>query len=198
MYENSTKGLTSPLLTIEKDAVALIIAMSKCRQSLNVSQIVELISSLIKNTWVERNLISWKRLHCVSSLGTVGKGYWWGFMKRNHQYIVSKTGHNYELDRSLWTKYANFRKMYGKVEEARIESNVAVRLPSPQRQDRDGNPYEEDDTQRFGCNVTSNITRPYVIFVADEVGANISQKEDGAIGGEKKLCARGCVSYHAS
>ena len=55
-------------------------------------------------------------------------------MKRNHQYIVSKTGHNYELDRSLWTKYANFRKMYGKVEEARIESNVAVRLPSPQRQ----------------------------------------------------------------
>ena len=95
-------------------------------------------------------------------------------MKRNHQYIVSKTGYNYELDRSLCTKYANFREMYDKVEEAMIESNVAVRLPSPQWQDCDGNPYEEDDTQRFGCNVTSNITRPYLIFVADEVGANIS------------------------
>ena len=54
VYENSTKGLTSPLLTIEKDAVALIIAMSKCRQSLNVSQGVELINSLIKNTRHEK------------------------------------------------------------------------------------------------------------------------------------------------
>ena len=40
----------------------------------------------------------------------------------------------------------------------------------------------------FGCKVTHDVTRPDICFVMDEVGGNISQKGDDAIGGELQLC----------
>jgi hypothetical protein len=47
---NSPKGPTSPLTDTEDDVVALILAMSKCRQSLNVSQGLQLINDIIFKT----------------------------------------------------------------------------------------------------------------------------------------------------
>ena len=78
---NSPKGPTSPLTGIEDDVVALILAMSKCRQSLNVSQGLQLINDIIFKTQHQKKLITFKERHCSSSKGCVGKGYWRGFLR---------------------------------------------------------------------------------------------------------------------
>ena len=45
----------------------------------------------------------------------------------------------------------------------------------------------------FGCKVTHRILRPDMMLCGDEVGADTSQKGDGAIGGEKLLCPAGTI-----
>ena len=57
--------------------------------------------------------------------------------------------------------------------------------------DKEGNECEENKS--FGCKVTHHITRPDMILVMDEVGAGTSQKADGAVGGEKFVCAIGAT-----
>ena len=55
--------------------------------------------------------------------------------------------------------------------------------------DKEGNKCKEK--LAFGCKVTHKITSPDMILVMDEVGADTSQKGDGAVGNEKFVCARG-------
>ena len=129
---NSPKGPTSPLTDIEDDVVALILAMSKCRQSLNVSQGLQLINDIIFKTQHQKKLITFKERHCSSSKGCVGKGYWRGFLRRNSHLLVTKRGHHFELDRSSWTTYANIRDMYDSIEEEMIDCGLAERRGVPE------------------------------------------------------------------
>ena len=76
-----------------------------------------------------------------------------------------------------------------------IDCGLTIKLLNPQLQDRQGR-LCASQSDSFGCRVTANITRPDIIFVADEVGGNIFQREDGPKGGEKLLCQKGCAPYH--
>jgi len=105
--------------------------------------------------------------------------------------IVSSKGQKYELNRSNWTTYQNVSQMYECIEEELITTGVAVRLPEPIWMDADGNHVEEDDL--FGCKVTCDITKPDICVVADEVGRNTSQKDDGNMGGERWLTEPGTI-----
>jgi hypothetical protein len=68
---------------------------------------------------------------------------------------------------------------------------VAVKLPEPIWVNKQQE--EVDEENAWGRKVTHLITRPeYIVFV-DEVGSNVSQEGDGAIGGEKKIVTRGTV-----
>ena len=57
--------------------------------------------------------------------------------------------------------------------------------------DRSGKIVDEEDA--VGCKVTHDLLKPEMCIVMDEVGGNTSQKGDGNIGGELKVCAQGMV-----
>jgi len=79
----------------------------------------------------------------------------------------------------------NFSQMYEVIEEEFIRVGVAVRLPEPVWMDEEGNHVEKGNAD--GCKVNINIIKPEMCIVADDVGGNTSQKDDGKIGGEQWL-----------
>ena len=81
--------------------------------------------------------------------------------------------------------------MYEVIEQEMITAGVAVMLPEPVWMNAKGEHVEEGDA--FGCKVTLDITKPEMCVVADEVGGNTSQKDDGKIEGERWLCSPGTI-----
>ena len=67
-------GLTSPLISIEPQIVAILIQMAQIRQCLNPSEAVQLINSLIKGTQLQQDLIKWKMKYSHGSDGYIGGG----------------------------------------------------------------------------------------------------------------------------
>ena len=112
-------------------------------------------------------------------------------MKRYAHRLQSKRGKKYELERASWSTYLNFVEMYDAIEDQLIKAGVATRLPSPQAMDRSGKAVD-DSKDAFGYKVTCEITHRHMIFVGDEVGANINYTGDGNRGGEKQVVQRGC------
>ena len=77
--------------------------------------------------------------------------------------------------------------MYDQVGEEMIDAKVA-RAIDHTWMDIAGNVVHEKDS--FGCKVNMEITRPDICFTMDEVGGNISQKGDGAMGGVSYFYAK--------
>ena len=144
----------------------------------------------MEDTPVQKDMVDLKSISCSKNDGSVGLSYWRSFMKRNGDKIVSTKGQKYELDRSKWTNYRNFDKMYEQIEEEMIEAKVTSQIYMAWM-DKDGNTVLEADA--FGCKVGLDIKRRDIMLMMDETGGNTSQKGDGFVGGEKLLCERGTV-----
>jgi hypothetical protein len=67
----------------------------------------------------------------AEQLGKVGSNYWYSFLDRNCEKVETKKGRKFELDRSKWTKYQNFKQMYEDVENEMVEAGVAIQLDEP-------------------------------------------------------------------
>ena len=186
-------GQVSPLLEIEPEFVKVMIQMARIGEPLTPTRALLLINDLIAGTKYVNILMEWKRKHTNArseeALGKVGYKYWLNFKKRNADKIVSKKGEKFELDRSIWTTYHNFKQMYDRFSDEMEYAKVAVKLDTPVWMNKDGETVEEKDS--FGCKVTHMILRSDMMLCGDEVGADTSQKGDGAIGGEKFVCATG-------
>ena len=189
----TTGGLYSPLLDMEPAVVNIIIQMARIRVCLRPSDGVRLINSMLNSTGLQSQLVEWKKKysHHENNICTVGQGYWKSFMHRNKHLIVSSKGQKYELNRANWTTYQNFSQMYEVIEQEMITAGVAVALKEPVWMNAEGEVVEEGDA--YGCKVTLDITKPEMCVVADEVGGNTSQKDDGKIGGERWLCSPGTI-----
>ena len=185
------KCATSPLIDLEHTLISIIIQMARIRQCLTPSKGIRLVNSMIDGTADQVSLVQWKDKYSTNSLGTVGRGYWRGFMERNGHLICSKRGAKYELDRASWSTYANFADMYSHIIDEMVDAKLAVKLETPVWKDRAGNVCMEKDA--LGCKVTHDILRPDMCIVGDEVGGNISMKGDGHAGGELYLCAKGTI-----
>ena len=184
-------GIKSPLLALEPTIVSIIIQMARIRQCLTPSRGIRLVNALIDGTQHQKEFTDWKAKHCSDVKGSVGRGYWRGFMKRNGHLICSKRGAKYELDRASWSTYANFLDMYVHVISEMVNAGLAIELDSPVWMDRSGNTV--DETKAFGCKVTHDILYPDMCLVGDEVGGNISMKGDGHAGGKLYLCEKGQI-----
>ena len=202
---HSYKGnfFNSPLIAAEEKFVQMILAMSKMKRSLNVSDGLNLINDLIAGTELQTKLIEWKKFHRiyhtdVADLGIVGNNYWRAFMKRNGHKLKIKSGKKYAVDRANFTSYLNFKDMYDQIEESLVgDSKVAVKLPEPIWMNKDGEEVEcEDDA--FGCKVGIDIKFPQMCITLDEVGCNLTQEKDGAKGGESYLCGVEEVPYQCA
>ncbi len=81
--------------------------------------------------------------------------------------------------------------MYDEIYAAMEIAGVATGLAEPVWVNKDQE--ETSKEEAFGRRITHLLTRPdYVVFV-DEVGSNLSQEGDGAVGGERKIVGRGSV-----
>jgi hypothetical protein len=184
IFSQGIGGHRSPLLPLEPVFVSTIVQMARIRQSLTPSQGLALINGMVEGTREQANLISFKDKYCVCSeedMGKVGRGYWRGFRRRNNHMLVSKRGQKYELDRSMWSTYANFIQMYDQVGEELVNAGVARKLETAVWMDKCGVECAEKDA--YGCKVTIDITEPDWVLVMDEVGGNTNQKGDGNVGG---------------
>jgi hypothetical protein len=190
-------GHCSPLEEIEPSIVQLVLCMSKFRQALTSAQIKDLVNSAIHNTEYQQKLIDYKKMRNIEQeeeqLGKVSMKYVHGFMKRWKHVIGSSRPKRFELDRSQWATYSNFKEMYDALEDAMLECQIAKKLPQPTWMDKEGN-IVQSEAEAFGLPCTIQITDPDLCIVGDEVGANTSQKGDGHVGGKKVVGERGCVS----
>ena len=149
-------GKTSPLAPVEPRIVSTIVQMARIRMAISPSQGIRLINDLIDGTPVQKDLIKMKKsIESSDTSGTVGIGYWRQFMKRNGHLLVSKRGKKFELDRSSWSTYGNFKQMYECVAEEMEDAGVAVRRSTPVWMNRSGEEVQEADA--FGCKVTHDI-----------------------------------------
>ena len=197
------KYILSPLHDLEKDIVSLIICMSKMKRSLRTSDGLRLINDLIKGTDKQKELIEYKierKIYGVnqSAYGSVGKKYWWGFMKRNRHRIRSKSGKKYAVDRSYWSSYLNFNDMYSHIEDVLVyDSKIATKFDEPVWMDKNGI-IVSNEMDGFGMKCTIDINRPDMAIVLDEVGCNLSQEGDSSLGGEKFLAIPGDQAYQSA
>jgi hypothetical protein len=113
----------------------------------------------------------------------IGKNYWYSFLSRNEKMIRSKKGRKFELDRSNWTKYMNFKNMYDDVETEMIDAGIATKHPSPVSCDSEGKLVDKIDG--VGMKVKVKLNCPDMCVVLDEVGCNLNMTKDGHTGGTK-------------
>ena len=192
LVNKNGRGNVSPLLQYEPTFVDLMIQMGRIHRSLTPSGALALINDSIATTPAQDALIKWKQKHNITgeAEGEVGHKYWQNFKRRNNDKIVTLRGQKFELDRAEWTTYKNFDTMYESNGDEMECAGVAEKLVEPEWQNKLGETVDVE-SKVFGCKVTHKITNPDMCLVMDEVGNSTSQKGDGAVGGEKFVCAKG-------
>ena len=171
--------------------------MSKCRRPIIVSNALQLINDLIKNTEYQVRFNSFKHKYFgvteKNGKAAIQKGYWSVFIKSNGHRLNLVRPQKFGLDRTNWCKYAEFYDMYDSIEMALSKAKFMTMLEEPEWQDKDGNRVEFE-SEGYGCKLTSKITRPDMVLLGDEVVSDLYITGDGNIGGEKLLCEKGCIS----
>jgi hypothetical protein len=106
-----------------------------------------LINDLIKNTLHQECLIEWKHRQGIiqppEELGKIGSNYWYAFLHRNADKIETKKGRKFEMNRSKWSKYRNFKQMYYDIENEMVDAGITVQLDQPIWMDAEGNRIPE-------------------------------------------------------
>ena len=177
-------GKQSLMSPVEGKLVQLVLAMARIRRCLTTSESLELANDLIKGTPLEQHIIDWKRSinHKVNvNEPVLGKKYWSLFKKRWEHKLVSKRGQKFAMDRNNSLTYSNMKQMYDDVYDSMVDAGVAIKLDQPL------------DHQTGRLHVNYKLTHPEMCLVVDEVGANLNQKDDGHIGGQKFMCEVGAI-----
>jgi hypothetical protein len=191
-------GRLSPLRGIEEDLISFLIILGKIGSPVTKGQGIRLVNEMIDGTIHQSRLIEYKKQRTLNDqsdqdLGQVSDKYWYSFLRKYQHRIVSKKGRRYELDRSKWTRYKNFKEMYDNVEEEMIAAGIAEQLDTPQYMDRNGN-CAKTETRRNkinGMKVKVQLKRPDMCIVLDEVGSSLSMVKDGHVGGRRYICEKG-------
>lgn len=124
--------------------------------------------------------------------GVVSAKFWLQFVKRNREKLEVGKGYRVAGNRTEWVTYENVELMYDLVYEQMVRAGVAKVLSPEDRY------YVDDKGQRVSSKEESvrlqvkvEVTHPEWILFGDKVGTNISQKNDGAVGGQKFVTAKG-------
>jgi hypothetical protein len=197
--KNAEPSITmSPIHAAEESLIQLCLMMGKVRQPLTPTEGIQLMNSLIKDRELQSELIEYKRRRChlgqgnyPERLGEVGRGYWYGFIRRHSHRLVTKRGERFALSRSDWSKFSYIKQMYDVIYDEFVDAGVAVPREEKVFMDRDGNIC--DEAMKFGEACDIDITHPEYILFADETGCNTSQKKDGHEGGRKYVVGLGQV-----
>jgi hypothetical protein len=150
--------------------------MGKIRQPLTVSETVDLANSLIKGSEHQEKLIRWKQIRNpeqpLSTMGSVGYGWFQGFKRRHGDKLVTKRGERFAVDCADWSKHIYMKQMYDVIYNNMVEAGIAMSLVEPICTDKQGNEVEVSGTEIFGLPCDIEILHPEFILFADETGWN--------------------------
>jgi hypothetical protein len=189
------RGPTSPLAPVEPLLVELCIQRARMGQPLSQNEGILLVNSIIQGTVHQEKLrqfqISYvKMTDDASNLGFAGNAYWRAFKERNKGKLDAGAPVSQAACRKEWSSYLNFSHMYDLVYEQMDQAGVLGDLEEPVWMNLDGK-IVSSEAESFGEKVSKSVKHPdYVLFV-DEVGNNTNMKDDGCVGGERLLKARG-------
>ena len=74
-----------------------------------------MINIMIKGTKIQQDLITFKENYSHKDMGKVGASYTRKFKRMHADYIISRRGHIYKLERASWTTYLKLHYMYHRV-----------------------------------------------------------------------------------
>ena len=107
-----------------------------------------LVNDIIKDTPSQTKLSSFesniKSSTKKTDIDKVGAKYWRGFRKRHAHLLENKKGEKFELDRSNWLTYQNFRSMYDMIEDKLVECGIAKKI-DPVWMSKEGEVLESEE-----------------------------------------------------
>ena len=87
--------------------------------------------------------------------------------------------------------YLNFVKIYDRVYDLMEKDGYALKTSVPPFYDKSGNAVDANDDSSYGKLVNLKLTRPDLIFVADECGTDTNMSKDKVSAGNKKIHQKG-------
>lgn len=194
-------GPQSPLARLEPFLVDIVKQAQEAGYPMTPSYFVELVNSLLENSEVKEELREYNIKRRLDPDTPVTKSYYNGFMKRND--LFSNKGTRKSTMRMDDMTADNVQLMYNLVYQRMIDAGVAVILPDEEHYyiNSEGQ-VTTDESERFGELCTQKIVHREYVLMADEVGSDMCQEEDGAIGGSRYISdnkmsyLRGCKNSH--
>ncbi len=187
-------GPRSPMEKVEPVILKFALWKQEAGQPITSGEGIELATSLIKGTPVEKEVQAFqKSRHRKSTSWCLTNQYWRaGFMKRNAVALSRAKGNRIAACRSEWTTFENIVEMYNLVYDQMVDAGLAKKLsPEDQYWTDDHGSRVETEAEAFGSKIEVEITHPEWILFGDEVGTDINQKEDGQIAGTNYCIGKG-------
>ena len=189
---NASRNQTIPLLHIEPFLLQISIWKQNIGQPITPSEGIKLANSLIDGKKTQERLKLFQSSIKAKPTGLVSSKFWRNFVKRNSDVLEVGKGYRVSNNRMEWVTYENVEKMYNLVYEQMVRSGVAEHL-APDEYYYVNKVGEKVDSKEesVGLQVKINVTHPEWILFGDEVGTEISQKNDGNVGGQKFVVSKG-------
>lgn len=193
------RGTVSPLDDLDKVLVPIIEQMANIRQPMRRCEIIELANGLLSGTELQCKLVQWKTKHAPQhssgktdeQLGTIGSGYFDGFMKRYSHLSDSKKGRRFGCDRSEWSSPEYLKQMYTHIYSLWVKAGVAHKVIPSVFYTKEGKVVSAHHPDVYGEPSEIHVTNPSFILFGDETGINTCMKEDGNRGGARYVVPRG-------
>jgi len=117
----------------------------------------------------------------------IGKGWWKRFCQCHKNQLSAKKAVRFDSFRDDWCTVQNFETMYEKIYTCMADCGVAIKwADDPKWFSHDGVIVESEE-EACGRKTEYELICPDKVLFVDEVGCNMSQKNDRNIGGEKFL-----------
>ena len=179
---------------LEPMLVELLLQRAKMGYPLQQNEGLAFANSLIQGSDYQKELIKYQKQNVRmkttnNNIGKLSTKYWRNFLRRNSSVIDNGIPVSQAVCRKEWSTYANFKLMYDLCYEQMDKANLLQPLEKPVWMNLQGSIVEKDAA--VGLKVAYRCKHSdYMIFV-DEVGNNTNMKDDGNIGGERMIKARG-------
>ena len=181
----------SPMNPVEPVIKQIVVWKQEAGQPITPAEGLAVVNSLIDGTEVQNKLKEFQRSKQKPPTGVLSNKYWKLFMRRHKESLQARKGYRVASNRTEWVTYENVNIMYDLCYEQMVDAGIAVKLPESEQYyvNEDGEEVESDDM--VGHKVKVKITHPEWLLFGDEVGSDISQKDDGNVGGQLFVTTKG-------
>jgi hypothetical protein len=162
-------------------------------QPVTTGEGIALATSLIKNTELERKVQAFQTSCYEKDTWSLRNLYWKGFIRRHAESLSLAEGNQVAACQTKWMTYEYVLEMYSLVYyEQMVDAGVARNLPiDEQFWTYNLREIVQTEVEVLGCKIDIDIEHPEWILFGDEVGTDISQKNDGQIAGTMYCVSRG-------